>query len=112
MPSYDKQLVYLSQFEFSRDLVRKTNLKLIEPAVIEKLYITNPRSKNYGSISQLTGVKMPKCDLLIYSFPCQDLSTGGNGLGMKKGQVHAPPYSGRSNVCSKNCKCSINSRVI
>ncbi|GHU54942.1 hypothetical protein FACS1894132_10320 [Clostridia bacterium] len=27
---------------------------------------------------------MPKCDLLIYSFPCQDLSTGGNGGGMTK----------------------------
>lgn len=85
LPSYEEQLEYLSQFEFSRDSVRKTNLKLIEPDMIEKLYIANIRSKNYGSISQLAGSKMPECDLLIYSFPCQDLSTGGNGLGMKKG---------------------------
>ena len=85
IPSYEKQLEYLSQFEFSRDSARKTNLKLVEPEVIEKLYIANRRSKNYGSISHLTGEKMPKCDLLLYSFPCQDLSTGGNGLGMKKG---------------------------
>lgn len=85
LPPYEKQLEYLSQFEFSLDSVRKTNLKLIDPAIIEKLYIANRRSKNYGSISQLSGTKMPKCDLLIYSFPCQDLSTGGNGLGMKKG---------------------------
>ena len=28
---------------------------------------------------------MPICDLLVYSFPCQDLSTGGKTLGMKKG---------------------------
>ncbi|MEG0835093.1 MAG: DNA (cytosine-5-)-methyltransferase [Christensenellaceae bacterium] len=85
IPSYEEQLKYLNQFEFSRDSIRQTNLKLIERDVIEKLYIANRRSNNYGSISQLTGVRMPKCDLLIYSFPCQDLSTGGNGLGMKKG---------------------------
>lgn len=85
LPAYEEQLKYLSQFEFSRDSVRKTDLKKIEPNVIEKLYIANRRSKNYGSISQLKGENMPKCDLLIYSFPCQDLSTGGNSLGMKKG---------------------------
>ena len=28
---------------------------------------------------------MPEVDLLVYSFPCQDLSTGGLGKGMKKG---------------------------
>ena len=28
---------------------------------------------------------MPDNDLLVYSFPCQDLSTGGLGKGMKKG---------------------------
>ncbi|UQZ90584.1 hypothetical protein C4J81_15765 [Deltaproteobacteria bacterium Smac51] len=85
LPSYGEQIDYLSQFEFSRESARKTNLKVIEHDIIEKLYIANRRSKNYGSISQLTGARMPKCDLLIYSFPCQDLSTGGNGLGMKKG---------------------------
>ncbi|MDF2855809.1 MAG: ydiP [Neobacillus sp.] len=85
VPPYEEQMEYLSQYEFSRDSVRKTNLKLIEPEVIERLYIANRRSKNFGSISQLKGDLMPKCDLLIYSFPCQDLSTGGNGRGMKKG---------------------------
>jgi len=85
LPSYEEQMAYLSQFEFSLTSVRKTNIKRISPEVIEQLYIANRRSKNFGSISQLTGKKMPKCDLLIYSFPCQDLSTGGNGLGMKKG---------------------------
>lgn len=85
LPTYEEQLQYLSQFEFSRDSARKTNLKLMEHDLVEKLYIANQRSKNYGSISQLTGERMPECDLLIYSFPCQDLSTGGHGLGMKKG---------------------------
>lgn len=85
LPSYEEQMAYLSQFEFSLTSVRKINIKRLSPDVIEQLYIANRRSKNFGSISQLTGQKMPKCDLLIYSFPCQDLSTGGNGLGMKKG---------------------------
>jgi DNA (cytosine-5)-methyltransferase 1 len=85
VPSYKEQMEYLSNFDFSRDSVRKTNLKLLEPDMIERLYIANIRSKNFGSISQLSGERMPKCDLLVYSFPCQDLSTGGNGKGMKKG---------------------------
>ena len=38
-----------------------------------------------GSITKLRAKNMPECDLLVYSFPCQDLSTGGKGLGMKKG---------------------------
>lgn len=85
VPTYEEQIKYLSQFDFSRDSVRKTKLSQIEHDIIEKLYIANKRSKNFGSISQLSGERMPKCDLLIYSFPCQDLSTGGNGYGMKKG---------------------------
>jgi DNA (cytosine-5)-methyltransferase 1 len=85
VPSYEEQLKYLSNYDFSRDSFKKTNIKLIEPEIIEKLYIANKRSKNYGSISQLTGAIMPKCDILIYSFPCQDLSTGGNGGGMSQG---------------------------
>lgn len=85
IPDREGQLKYLSQFEFSRDSVNKTNIRLLEPDALERLYIANKRCKNFGSISQLTGKAMPKCDLLIYSFPCQDLSTGGNGLGMKKG---------------------------
>ena len=85
IPSPQEQLKYLSKFEFSRDSTRKTNIKLLEPEIVERLYIANKRSKNFGSISQLTGEAMPKCDLLIYGFPCQDLSTGGNGKGMKKG---------------------------
>jgi DNA (cytosine-5)-methyltransferase 1 len=47
--------------------------------------VANKRSNNYGSISQLHGWQMPEIDLLVYSFPCQDLSSGGNSLGMKKG---------------------------
>ena len=85
VPSPKEQFEYLSQFDFSRDSVNKTNLKLLDSETLERLYIANNRSKNHGSIAQLTGEVMPKCDILVYSFPCQDLSTGGNGYGMKKG---------------------------
>lgn len=38
-----------------------------------------------GSIIELHSDKIPEHDLLTYSFPCQDLSTGGKTLGMSKG---------------------------
>ena len=84
IPDYQKQIEYLSQFEFSRDSVKPTKLNSLGQDVIEQLYIANKRNNNYGSINHLTGKVMPNCDLLIYSFPCQDLSTGGNCKGMKK----------------------------
>jgi len=85
IPNYEEQLKYLNQFQFSRDSVHQTKLEKLEKDVVEQLYVANIRSKNYGSISQLSGNNMPQTDLLVYSFPCQDLSTGGNSLGMKKG---------------------------
>ena len=48
-------------------------------------YRANKQSNNYGSISEIDPAEMPETDLLVYSFPCQDLSTGGLGKGMKKG---------------------------
>lgn len=85
IPDKEKQLEYLKKFEFSRDSVRPTILDRFDNEYIEKLYIANIRSKNYGSITKLHGCDMPEFDLLVYSFPCQDLSTGGKCLGMKKG---------------------------
>lgn len=85
IPDYEDQLKYLNQFQFSRDSVHQTKLELLERPILEQLYVAHIRSKNYGSISSLQGKQMPDSDLLVYSFPCQDLSTGGNSLGMKKG---------------------------
>lgn len=85
VPSKEKQIEYLKQFQFSRDSIKPSRLELMDSDYIEKLYIANKRSKNFGSITQIHGSSMPKIDLLVYSFPCQDLSTGGKGLGMKKG---------------------------
>ena len=85
VPDKEKQIEYLKQFQFSRDSVRPSRLELMDSDYIERLYIANKRSKNYGSITQIKGSELPEFDLLVYSFPCQDLSTGGKGLGMKKG---------------------------
>lgn len=82
IPSKDEQIKYLSQFTFSKDSMKETKLSLLKPAEIEKLYVSNKRCKNYGSISEIRGHDLPDMDLLVYSFPCQDLSTGGNGKGM------------------------------
>ena len=86
IPSYDEQIKYLKQFTFSKDSVNPIkNITKLTRNEIEQLYIVNKRVKNYGSITEIQGKDMPTCDLLVYSFPCQDLSTGGKTLGMKKG---------------------------
>lgn len=38
---------------------------------------------NLGDICKID--KLPQCDLLTYSFPCQDLSVAGKGAGIKEG---------------------------
>ncbi len=76
---------YLSHYTFSATSVRPTNLKLLSEDQRRDLYRANKQCKNYGSILEISGKDMPDTDLLVYSFPCQDLSTGGLGKGMKKG---------------------------
>lgn len=85
LPSKEEQIEYLHNFEFSKDSVHPSKIDKLDIEYLEKLYIANKRTKNMGSITKLKAVDMPECDLLVYSFPCQDLSTGGKGLGMKKG---------------------------
>lgn len=76
---------YLSKFTFSATSVEKTNIKRLTEDQRRDLYRANIQSKNYGSIVDIKGIDLPEMDLLVYSFPCQDLSTGGLGKGMKKG---------------------------
>lgn len=86
VPSYDEQIKYLKRFTFSKDSVNPIkDISKLTRNEVEQLYIVNNRVKNYGSITEIQGKDMPECDLLVYSFPCQDLSTGGKTLGMKKG---------------------------
>lgn len=76
---------YLSKYTFSATSVMPTKLKQLTQDQKRDLYRANVKAKNYGSITELKGKDMPDADLLVYSFPCQDLSTGGLGKGMKKG---------------------------
>ena len=76
---------YLSQFTFSADSVKSYDIKRLTKDQRRDLYRANKKAKNYGSITELKGSDMPITDLLVYSFPCQDLSTGGLGKGMGKG---------------------------
>ncbi len=88
LPSKEEQLEYLNKFTFSRDSVYPVkDISKFSDDLIAKLYAANKRTKNLGSILDIGSgkIKMPDTDLLIYSFPCQDLSTGGLTKGMKKG---------------------------
>lgn len=86
IPSYEEQIKELSTFTFSKDSVNPiSDINKLSRNEIENLYIANKRTKNYGSITEIKGKDLPDMDLLVYSFPCQDLSTGGKTLGMSKG---------------------------
>ena len=78
-------LEYLSKFTFSADSVHPYNITRLSEDRLRDLYRANKKSNNYGSISDIKAEELPDFDLLVYSFPCQDLSTGGLGKGMKKG---------------------------
>lgn len=76
---------YLSKFTFSADSVRPYNISRLSEDKLRDLYRANKKCNNYGSIVDIQADDLPDFDLLVYSFPCQDLSTGGLGKGMKKG---------------------------
>lgn len=48
---------------------------------LEKYYLATILSKQLGDISKISS--LPDCDLLIYSFPCTDISTAGLQKGFK-----------------------------
>ena len=85
-PSYEEQIEYLKKFTFSKDSATPIkDIKKVDKETIKKLYRANKLTNNLGSIIDIKGKDIPDHDLLTYSFPCQDLSTGGKTLGMTKG---------------------------
>lgn len=52
----------------------------IEKNAIEAYNILHGETRNYGDISKID--KLDYADLWTYSFPCQDLSSGGKGKGV------------------------------
>ena len=81
----DEIMSYLSRFTFSADSVHPYDISRLSEDRLRDLYRANKKCNNYGSISDIKAEELPDFDLLVYSFPCQDLSTGGLGKGMKKG---------------------------
>lgn len=80
-----EQRDYLKKFKFSKDSVHECNLDSLKDSEIEDLYRAHKRCKNMGSITDISLKNLPQIDMLVYSFPCQDLSTGGKTEGMAKG---------------------------
>ena len=75
---------YLSKFTFSATSVKPTNIKRLTEDQRRDLYRANKQANNFGSITDVKGADLPEIDLLVYSLPCQDLSTGGLGRECKK----------------------------
>lgn len=75
----------LSKYSFSADSVHPYDIKKLNEDHLRALYMANRRCNNFGSITEIKPQDLPQTDLLVYSFPCQDLSTGGKCQGMKKG---------------------------
>lgn len=48
-----------------------------------------PESMNLGDISKVATSDIPKCDLVTYGFPCQDISIAGLQKGIKEGETRS-----------------------
>ena len=59
----------------------------IDPHAIKVYEALHGPTPNLGDISKID--RLPDCNLLTYSFPCQDLSNAGKRAGMSKGR-HGP----------------------
>ncbi len=77
----------LSKFTFSLDTKKPYNINKLKDDKLYLLYKNHKNSKNLGSIVDLIGQDTPKCDLLTYSFPCQDLSLQGKQKGLFDGNT-------------------------
>lgn len=62
----------------------KSSIPRMKKEKLEKLYKSHILSKNQGDISLIEGENLPDMDFLTYSFPCQDISVAGKGMGLSK----------------------------
>jgi DNA (cytosine-5)-methyltransferase 1 len=72
----------LQAFTFSSDGKLPCDISRLPEARLRQLYNAHTRSNNLGSILDIKS--LPTCDLLTYSFPCQDISVAGKGAGLSK----------------------------
>ena len=70
----------LSKYNLSNDgkePITKRSLSIMSTELLRSILAAILRNKNLVDISQVSGESIPECDLLTYSFPCQDLSISG-----------------------------------
>lgn len=79
----DKILKELESFTFSNNGEDIYDISKLNENKLRKLFNANIRSSNFGSILNIE--KLAKCDILTYSFPCQDISSAGKQKGIKVG---------------------------
>ncbi len=77
-----KELVEeLSRYTLSNDTkspINMNSLRSFKEDFLRRIYAAMVRTNNLVSVTDVNGADLPEeFDLLTYSFPCQDLSTGG-----------------------------------
>ena len=50
------------------------------------------KDKNLGDITKVWGRNLPYADLLVWGFPCQDISVAGKQRGLKEGETRSGLY--------------------
>lgn len=87
--SKEELLDKLSKYTLSnngKEAMDTKSLRAYPKEVLQKIYTSIIRSKNFVDVNALTGSIIPDgVDLLTYSFPCQDLSNVGAFHGYNKG---------------------------
>ena len=63
---------------------KKSSIPRMRKAKLEQLFKAHILSKNKGDISLLQVDDLPDMDFFTYSFPCQDISIAGKGMGLSK----------------------------
>lgn len=79
--------------EEMQDYLEKRNIPLNKKGVrktlkgekLKEFYEACIQSNNLGDISKVETQDIPDHDLFTYSFPCQDISVAGKGLGLDEG---------------------------
>ena len=76
----------LSKTTFSLNTKKPYDISKLTDKRLKLLYQNHKNSKNLGSISDIKGKDVSSCDLMTYSFPCQDISLAGKTKGLFEGK--------------------------
>jgi DNA (cytosine-5)-methyltransferase 1 len=76
----------LSKYTFSIDTKTPYNIETLNDRKLYLLYKNHINSKNLGSIIDINSGDIPSCELMTYTFPCQDLSSQGKQMGLLYGK--------------------------